>query len=167
MQDIHIRAAHAADADVLRDYNLALALETEALKLDPEVVLAGIHALLADDSKGRYFVAECEGRVIGQVMHTFEWSDWRNGMFWWLQSVYVHPEFRSRGVFTVLFRHVEALARADAGVCGLRLYMEHANHRARGAYVRLGLSPAGYEVFTTPDWNPSRTAPSAAAPATN
>ncbi len=167
MHDIHIRAARPADAEVLRDYNLALALETENLKLDPTIVLDGIRALLADESKGRYFVAECEGRVIGQVMHTFEWSDWRNGMFWWLQSVYVHSEFRSRGVFTALFRHVEALARADAGVCGLRLYMEHENHRARGAYVRLGLSPAGYEVFTTPDWKPSHTPQPGATRPTN
>jgi GNAT superfamily N-acetyltransferase len=167
MPDIHIRAARPGDAEVLRDYNLALALETENLRLDPAIVLDGIRALLADASKGRYFVAECEGRVIGQVMHTFEWSDWRNGMFWWLQSVYVHQEFRSRGVFTALFRHVESLARADAGVCGIRLYMEHENHRARGAYVRLGLSPAGYEVFTTPDWSASRTRTAPTSPPAN
>ena len=150
MESLQIRPALPGDAEVLRDYNVALAHETEALALDPQVVLAGIRALLDDPSKGRYFVAELEGRVVGQVMHTFEWSDWRNGMFWWLQSVYVHPEFRSRGVFTTLFRHVESLARADATVCGLRLYMEHDNHQARGAYLRLGFSPAGYEVFTSP-----------------
>ncbi len=159
MESLQIRHARPEDAEVLRDYNLALALETEALALEPHIVLAGIRALLADPSKGRYFVAECEGRVVGQVMHTFEWSDWRNGMFWWLQSVYVHPDFRSRGVFTTLFQHLESLARMDETVCGLRLYMEHDNHKARSAYLRLGFSPAGYEVFTSPDRRATASSP--------
>lgn len=149
-----IRPATPADAEVIRDFNLGLARETESLELDPDVVLRGVAALLKDSSKGRYFVAEIDGRVVGQLMHTFEWSDWRDGMFWWLQSVFVHPDFRSRGVFTALYRHLESLAREDGEVCGLRLYMEHANHKARSAYLRLGLSPSGYEVFGSPDWRP-------------
>jgi ribosomal protein S18 acetylase RimI-like enzyme len=84
-------------------------------------------------------------------MHTYEWSDWRNGMFWWLQSVYVLPEARGRGVFTSLFRHLEALAAADAGICGMRLYVERHNEKAQAVYRRLGLDSAGYEVFGSRD----------------
>jgi ribosomal protein S18 acetylase RimI-like enzyme len=149
MPPLLLRPASPSDANRIRDFNLALALETEALNLDPDRVLQGVGALLADPSKGRYFVAESDGIVVGQMMHTYEWSDWRNGMFWWLQSVYVRPESRGRGVFTALFRHLEALAQADAGVCGLRLYVEHHNAIAQGVYRRLGLNPAGYEVFTS------------------
>ena len=151
MDPILLRPAVPTDAPVVRDFNLALALETEGLKLDPEIVLRGVGALLADPSKGRYFVAESGGTVIGQLMHTYEWSDWRNGMFWWLQSVYVLPEARGRGVFTSLFRHLEALAAADAGICGMRLYVERHNEKAQAVYRRLGLDSAGYEVFGSRD----------------
>lgn len=158
-----IRPATPADAAVIRDFNLGLARETESIELDPDIVLSGVTALLNDASKGRYFVAELDGRVVGQLMHTFEWSDWRDGMFWWLQSVYVHADYRSRGVFTALYRHLESLARANGQVCGLRLYMEHANHKARSAYLRLGLEPAGYEVFSSPDWRPRQPASNTSA----
>jgi len=151
MDPILLRPAVPADAPVVRDFNLALALETEGLRLDPEIVLRGVAALLADPTKGRYFVAESGGAVIGQLMHTYEWSDWRNGMFWWLQSVYVLPEARGRGVFTSLFRHLEALAAADAGICGMRLYVERHNEKAQAVYRRLGLDSAGYEVFGSRD----------------
>ena len=87
--------------------------------------------------------------MVGQVMITFEWSDWRNGTFWWLQSVYVREEFRGRGVFRSLFEHVRGLAGQEAGVCGLRLYVERENERAKSAYRRLGMTDAGYEVFET------------------
>jgi ribosomal protein S18 acetylase RimI-like enzyme len=89
---------------------------------------------------------------VGQLMLTYEWSDWRAKMFWWVQSVYVHPEFRGRGVFSRLYQHVESLARQDPGVCGIRLYVHHANHRAMAAYEKLGMTPADYRVYEA-DWS--------------
>ncbi len=146
-QELKIRPGTAADAVVIAGYNRALALETEGRDLDPDRIGPGVLAVLTDPAKGRYLVAEKGGRVVGQLMLTFEWSDWRNGMFWWIQSVYVASEERGSGVFKALYRQVESEARATPGVCGIRLYMEHANAPARAAYVRLGMQPAGYEVF--------------------
>ena len=136
-----------SDADAIAGFNRALARETEGRELDPATIGPGVRAVLGDAAKGRYYVVESGGEVVGQLMLTFEWSDWRNGMFWWIQSVYVREDHRGRGVFAALYRHVEAEARATPGVCGLRLYMEHENHRARAAYVKLGMRSPGYEVF--------------------
>lgn len=144
-----IRPARLEDAAIIAEYNRALARETEGRDLDPDRIGPGVVAVLQDATKGRYLVAERQGRVIGQLMVTFEWSDWRNGMFWWIQSVYVAPEERGRGVFGGLYRAVEVEARSNPGICGLRLYMEHHNERARMAYVKLGMKAAGYEVFET------------------
>ncbi len=146
---MRIREAQLGDVPVIADYNARLARETESRELDRPTLLAGVRALVENPSRGVYFVAEEAGRVIGQVMITFEWSDWRNGTFWWLQSVYVREDFRNRGVFRSLFEHVRGLAGQEAGVCGLRLYVEHQNERAKSAYRRLGMSGAGYEVFET------------------
>ena len=126
---------------------LALADETENLKLDPARVTQGVRAVLADAGKGIYFIAEAEGRAAGQLLITYEWSDWRNGNFWWLQSVYVEKEFRSRGVFKKLFAHVAELARREKDVCGIRLYMDAHNENARQAYERLGMKQTNYELF--------------------
>lgn len=144
---LRIRPAVAGDAAVIADFNRCLARETEHRELDPARVAAGVAAVLIDPAKGRYLVAEADGRVVGQLMLTFEWSDWRNGCFWWIQSVYVEAAHRGRGVFTRLYRHVERLAHEDAGVCGLRLYMEHHNAPARAVYEKMGMKAAGYEVF--------------------
>lgn len=144
---VQVRLAVPADAPVIAEFNRRLARETENRELDPARVLAGVAAVLADPAKGCYYVAEAGGRVVGQLMLTFEWSDWRNGCFWWIQSVYVEAAHRALGVFTGLYRHVERLARQDPGVCGIRLYMEHHNAPARAAYQKLGMQPAGYEVF--------------------
>jgi GNAT superfamily N-acetyltransferase len=142
-----IRQSKLADRDVIAAFNVALALETENLRLDPAVVRPGVEAVLRDPARGIYFVAENQGAVIGQVLITYEWSDWRNGSFWWLQSVYVQKEFRARGVFKALFGHVVAQAAPQKNVCGLRLYMEEENHRAREVYHRLGLNETRYQVF--------------------
>ncbi len=142
-----IRPACAADVPTIVAFNRALAEETEGRLLDATVLASGVAALLADAAKGQYFVGTQEGRVVGQLMITYEWSDWRNGVFWWIQSVYVDPEFRKQGVLRSLWNHVESLSRNDPQVCGIRLYMEHSNSRARSAYQCLGLKPAGYEVF--------------------
>ena len=144
---MRIRKASLADARVIAEFNRRIAEETERLRLDPARVRRGVRALLKEPAKGTYFVAELDGVIAGQLLITQEWSDWRNGNFWWVQSVYVAREFRRRGVFRALFRHVLRLAQSRRGVCGLRLYMDAHNHRARSTYERLGLKRTDYEVF--------------------
>ena len=145
--EIRIRPATLSDISAIADFNARLALETEKRHLDPERVRAGVAALLNDSAKGTYYVVEVEAQIAGQLLITYEWSDWRNGNFWWIQSVYVAEQFRGRGVFRALFEHVSALARARMDVCGLRLYMDAHNAGARQTYERLGLKQTSYEVF--------------------
>jgi len=145
--ELRIRRANLADAPVIADFNIRLAEESERLRLDGSCVAAGVAAVLSDASKGIYFVAEANGDVVGQLMITYEWSDWRNGNLWWIQSVYVKEEFRGQGVFKALFRHLENLARTSKNVAGLRLYMHADNERARKTYERLGMRNSNYEVF--------------------
>lgn len=143
-----IREAAAADRDWLADCAIAMAWETERKHLDPGTVRAGIAAGIADPAKARYFVAvDARGEPAGTLMLTREWSDWRNGHWWWIQSVYVVPAQRRQGVFAALYRHVEALARATPGVIGLRLYVERGNDAARGTYAALGMADAGYDIL--------------------
>jgi len=142
-----IRKARASDVKIIADFNSRLASETEDLRLDPRRVLRGVTALLKDSAKGVYFVAEEKGRVVGQILITLEWSDWRNGNFWWIQSVYVASEFRQQGVFRALYAHVHKLARARSNVCGLRLYVDEHNIRAQEAYERLGMKESHYKFF--------------------
>ena len=144
-----IRKARATDATVIADFNTRLAWETEQLKLNRQTVLRGVRAVLKDAAKGTYFVAERAGKVIGQLLITSEWSDWRNGNFWWIQSVYVAAAQRQSGVFRALFDRVQKLARARREVCGLRLYVEQNNQRAQRTYTRLGMTKTHYEVFET------------------
>ena len=131
----------------MAEYNILLARETENLELPPDVVRAGVEALLRDETKGTYFVAVRDNEVIGQVLITHEWSDWRKGDIWWLQSVYVRSDFRRRGVFKALFNFVATQATAAPDVCGLRLYMENNNARARQTYCNLGMLETHYQVF--------------------
>jgi ribosomal protein S18 acetylase RimI-like enzyme len=142
-----LRSALAADAPLIAEYNQRLAQESEALALDPATLLAGVRAVLADAARGRYFVAERGGAVVGQLMITTEWSDWRNGWFWWVQSVYVRQDDRRQGVFRALYEHALAAARAEPGVVGIRLYVEHANAGAQQTYLRLGMRRTGYLVL--------------------
>ena len=144
---IAIRRAGAADAQTLVDFNCAMALETERKELLPGVIGAGVRALLANPAAGFYVLAEAGGRVVGALMLTKEWSDWRNGSFWWIQSVYVRPEHRRRGVYRQLYRHVQQLAASDSAVCGFRLYVERENSAAQAAYRALGMSETHYRVF--------------------
>lgn len=132
---------------MIADFNQRLAAETEDLRLEPDRIEPGVAAVLKDPAKGIYYVAEMAGEIVGQVMITYEWSDWRNGMMWWLQSVYVLPQSRQQGVFRLLFQHVESLARGRTDVCALRLYMHADNTRARQSYERLGMKLTKYEVF--------------------
>ena len=146
---LSVRRATPADEPVLVAFNTAIAWETEHKKLDPAVLTAGVRAVLADSSRGFYTVAESDGEVVGQMMITFEWSDWRNGWFWWIQSVYVRSDARRGGVF----RALEARAAADPSVIGLRLYFETDNARARATYHSLGMADTSYgmmEVYPLP-----------------
>lgn len=145
--NLTIRPASPADIEIIAGYNAAIASETEHIELDRERLLQGVRAVLQDESKGFYTVAELDGRVVGQIMITYEWSDWRNGVFWWIQSVYVHADFRNQGVFTRLFRHIAAKAKDAGVVCGLRLYVEKENRRAQATYQRMGMTQAPYDVL--------------------
>lgn len=145
--DITIRQAKPSDAPRIAEFNLRLAEETEGLRLEPDCVRAGVAALLKDPAKGRYYVAEAEGAAVGQMMLTYEWSDWRNGNLWWIQSVYVKPEFRRRGVFRRLFDYLKVLAQKQGDIPALRLYMHRENARARQSYERLGMKQTHYELF--------------------
>ncbi len=142
-----IRPATRNDFTEIAMCNSRLAEETEGKLLDLNVLLPGVCALLADPARGRYFLADEDGVVCGQLGVTYEWSDWRNGWFWWIQSVYVKPEYRGRGVFRMLFEHVSAAARAEPDVIGLRLYVEQENAGAREVYRRLGMTETGYRLL--------------------
>ena len=144
---LKIRDAVPADAATVAAFNSAMAIETEGRPLDPAQINPGVRQALEDPNKGRYWVAETDGTIVGQLMVTYEWSDWRNGMLWWIQSVYVDDKHRRQGVFSALYRHVEALARGDAGCCGIRLYVEEKNRRAQKTYASLGMVKPGYEVM--------------------
>ncbi|MBT8423315.1 MAG: GNAT family N-acetyltransferase [Gammaproteobacteria bacterium] len=141
-----VRSARPEDIEKIVAFNAAIASETESLALDHERLTAGVSAIFEDASRGRYFVAERDGRLIGQAMVTTEWSDWRNGDVWWLQSVYVIPEARGKGVFTALFRAIETQARSN-GARGLRLYVDRDNSRAQDIYLRLGMQASHYQMM--------------------
>jgi GNAT superfamily N-acetyltransferase len=145
--NIEVRPAALGDWEVIVEYNVALARESEATHLNRETVRLGVRALLENPRHGRYFIAVMEGRVVGQLMHTREWSDWRNGEIWWIQSVFVHPDFRRQGVFRTLYQHLERLASSEPGIVGLRLYVEEQNNRAISTYTALGLLHSGYAVM--------------------
>ena len=142
-----IRKAKVSDAAIIADFNVRMAQETEHRELNRSRVHRGVTALLKDAAKGVYFLAEINGFVAGQLSITTEWSDWRNGNFWWIQSVYVAPEFRQRGVFRALYSHVHKLAKSRRNTCGLRLYVEHNNTRAQRAYAQLGMKATHYKFF--------------------
>ena len=145
---MEIRIAREEDIPALVEFNQAMALETEHKLLDAATVRRGVHACFTDLAKGSYFIAEYEsGVVVGQLMITHEWSDWRNGDFWWIQSVYVSPAARRAGVFRALYAHVEKLALGTPGVCGIRLYVETGNKLAQRTYETCGMRNAGYVVM--------------------
>lgn len=153
---IDIRDAVPDDAALLAQWAAAMALETESRVLAPATILAGVKAGIADAARARYFIAigsalpgggETVHMPVGTLMLTREWSDWRNGDWWWIQSVYVDPGYRRRGVLSGLYRHVEDLARRTDGVIGLRLYVERDNAVAQRTYAALGMTDAGYRIY--------------------
>ena len=141
-----IRPARPADTPTIVRFNIALAEESEGLRLDPQTVEAGVRRMFSDPALGRYFLAvSSTGERLGQLMITTEWSDWRNCMIWWLQSVYTAPEHRGSGVFRSLCEYV--LGEAGETECRVRLYVERHNSRAIAAYRALGFDHCGYDVM--------------------
>jgi GNAT superfamily N-acetyltransferase len=142
-----IRAATPGDVEIVCTFNQMLAQETEGKVLDRALLHRGVASFLGDPSKGRYYLAESENQLVGQLAVTYEWSDWRAGYFWWLQSVYVRAEARRRGIFRALLRHLQDEARRTAGVIGIRLYVERDNAAAQAVYRQLGLADTNYLVM--------------------
>jgi len=142
-----IRIANLKDERSIIEYNMALAEETEDLDLQKNIVTKGVRAVLNDPSKGRYYVYEEKGGILGQLLVTFEWSDWRNANFWWIQSVYVNKDSRQKGIFQALFEFVKEEAFKQKDVCGLRLYVEKNNQVAKTTYTKLGMYETYYNMF--------------------
>ncbi len=142
-----IRPATAADTDVLVDFQQAMAEETEDKGLNTARLRSGISYLLEHPSEGFYLVAEADGMAAGSLMVTFEWSDWRNGRFWWIQSVYVHADHRRRGVYSALHEAIREQARTDPQGCGIRLYVEKENTAAQATYQALGMIETHYRLY--------------------
>lgn len=143
---VTIRDATSADLDAIVAGNLSMALETEQLRLDPDTLRHGVAAVLDRGAPGRYWVAEHDGRLVGQLLITYEWSDWRNRPVWWIQSVHVASDARRLGVFRALYAHARAEALA-ARAGGLRLYVDETNTRAQAVYTSLGMDGGHYRVF--------------------
>jgi GNAT superfamily N-acetyltransferase len=149
---IFIRDATARDAAIIADFNCRLAWDSEGKNLEQAVIDLGVRLALEKPELCRYFLAEVDGQVVGQTMITYEWSDWRAGVCWWIQSVYVVAEYRKQGVFRALFEHIHELARNDPDARGLRLYVEQHNEPALATYRRMGMSPSGHLLYEL-DWS--------------
>ncbi len=142
-----IRKAVAGDAAALSEFNQQMAFETEAIELIPAVILAGVKTMIENPQMGFYLVAEHRAEILASLMVTTEWSDWRNGLFWWIQSVYVKPAYRRQGLYRCLYQHVKDMAEVETGVCGFRLYVEHDNNNAQKVYHSLGMEETAYKLF--------------------
>ena len=144
---MHFRDATPADAAEIVEFQIAMARETEDFALDRAICTKGVQAVFADRSLGRYFVAGADSQLAASLMITPEWSDWRNGVVWWIQSVYVRPEYRRRGVYARLYDHVKQIAERDKSVRGIRLYVDRRNTSAQEVYRRMGMNGEHYQVF--------------------
>lgn len=141
------RAARADDIPAIVQFQLAMARETEQLSLDLQVCTEGVQAVLDHPERGLYYVSEIDRNVVGSLLITYEWSDWRNGVVWWIQSVYVLPHFRRRGVYKGLYSFIQALARSEDNVRAIRLYVDKRNIAAHRVYELLGMNGDHYQVF--------------------
>jgi len=146
---INIRKAVIRDAEAIAEFNILMAKETENKDLDLQTVIRGVKAVIKDPHKGFYLVAAAGGGegIIGQLLVTNEWSDWRDKNFFWVHSMYVREDFRQQGVFSSLYRHLEEIAHYKKKVAGIRLYVEKNNKTAQGVYESLGLHTPGYEMY--------------------
>jgi GNAT superfamily N-acetyltransferase len=145
--EIIVRAAGDSDINALIAFNQAMALETEGKQLDTAILSAGVSAVFADEKKGFYVVAESGEEIVGGLMITYEWSDWRNAWFWWIQSVYILPEARGRRIYSQLYDFVRAKAAAEGKVCGFRLYVETENLHAQQVYEKVGMESSHYLMY--------------------
>ena len=145
--NIRVVKADPRRSDVIAEFNQAMAIETEGRKLPWDKIHPGIKAILQDSSLGFYLVALDQGKVVGCLATTYEWSDWRNGLLWWIQSVFVAPSHRTRGVFTALYSHAKGLASSKPDVCGVRLYVEKENTSAQQTYKKLGMIETHYRIM--------------------
>lgn len=144
---MNIRKALNKDIDVIARYNYNLAYETENKILDMNILTRGVEAIIKDENKGIYHVCEINGEVVGQIMYTFELSDWRNGTFLWIQSAYVNKEFRGMGVFKALYKFIRDIADNDNNICGIRLYVEKENTIAKKTYKNIGMKECNYYIY--------------------
>jgi len=144
---VNIRIANAKDADSLVEFNQAMALETEGKHLDAATLRNGVEAVFGDAKKGFYVVCEIESRIVGGLMVTYEWSDWRNAWFWWIQSVYIRPEARGQKIYSRLYDFVKTAASDAGNVCGFRLYVESDNTNARRVYDAVGMHASHYLMY--------------------
>ena len=144
---MNIRKAKLEDKEIITKYNYNLAYETEDKELNLDILSKGVESLLKDCNKGVYHLCEIDGKVVGQIMYTYEWSDWRNGTFIWVQSVYVEKEFRGQGVFKALYGYVKDICDKDNNICGIRLYVERENHIAQKTYESLGMEQCNYYMY--------------------
>jgi GNAT superfamily N-acetyltransferase len=145
--NIKIRPGLLFDVPSIADFQVKMAFETESLKLDPQVVEKGVSAVFDDPGKGKYWLAEVDGKVVASLLTIPEWSDWRNGTVLWIHSVYVVPEFRSLGIFRTLYHHLVDMVQSSPDLRGLRLYVDKGNHVAQKVYTSLGMSSDHYHLF--------------------
>lgn len=143
----NIRKARIEDLKTIVKFNYNLAKETEDKELNLEILRNGVKAMIEDSSKGQYYVYEVNGRVVGQIMFTYEWSDWRNGMFLWVQSVYVDSDYRKKGIYKKLYHNVKNICDNNDGIAGIRLYVEKENINAKATYESLGMSECNYNMY--------------------
>lgn len=148
--ELSVRVAERRDSQALVKFNVEMAWETEQKKLNSAIVTRGVQELLENPQHGFYVVAETAGQIVGSLMVTYEWSDWRCGLFWWIQSVYVRPDYRKRGVFSRLYQSLKDKASRDANVCGFRLYVQSSNHTAQDTYNSVGMKETSYRVYEEP-----------------
>ena len=146
-EGMEIRLATPLDLDPLVEFNQAMALETEGKHLDPKILRAGVLAVFESSDKGFYVVSKVGDEIVGGLLVTHEWSDWRNGWFWWVQSVYIRSDFRGRSIYSRMYEFVKDLADEKGGVCGFRLYVEKANSHAQKVYEKLGMLETYYLMF--------------------
>jgi len=144
---MNIEKAALADIPVLVNFQQQMASETEDLKLNEDILTAGIRQLFADPGKGQYIVVRDQEQAVGCLMITYEWSDWRNGTVIWIQSVYVLPEYRKQGIFRRLYSHIKEMVDTDPQYCGIRLYVEKENHRAQRVYEAMGMNKDHYQLY--------------------
>lgn len=145
---LNVREAVLADIPDIVDFQIDMAFETENLALEKEVVIQGVKAVFNDSGKGSYYVAESAGIVIGSLLTTYEWSDWRNGQVLWIQSVFVKKDFRGKGAFSLLYKYIKAKVQNEKnGYRGIRLYVDKTNKSAQSVYEKLGMENHHYDTY--------------------